>query len=114
MIIIQSLYIIQVAGNKSQRTNERGKRSTSQSSSHREDATRANNSRSNSRQSIEAIELGEDVMEQQQTGSRVHKYIVEAVVLKESWPMSPAHWEFVGKLKEAEKQELKGGLCNFE
>jgi hypothetical protein len=78
-----------------------GKRSSSQASSQR-DETVGKASRSNSRQSIEAEAFGEE-----NDVNRVHKYIVEAVVVKDSWPLSPSHWEFVNKLKEAEKQELK-------
>ena len=37
-----------------------------------------------------------------------HKYIVEAQVLKDSWPLSEASWVFVQMLKELEKNELKG------
>ncbi|WAR07044.1 ADGB-like protein [Mya arenaria] len=36
-----------------------------------------------------------------------HKYIIEAQVLKESWPLSEAAWNFVQMLKEMEKNELK-------
>ncbi|XP_052808177.1 androglobin-like isoform X3 [Mya arenaria] len=38
---------------------------------------------------------------------RPHKYIIEAQVLKESWPLSEAAWNFVQMLKEMEKNELK-------
>ena len=37
-----------------------------------------------------------------------HKYIIEAQVLKDSWPLSEASWAFVQMLKELEKNELKG------
>ncbi|XP_053398044.1 androglobin-like [Mercenaria mercenaria] len=39
---------------------------------------------------------------------RPHKYIIEAQVLKDSWPLSEASWAFVQMLKEMEKNELKG------
>ncbi|XP_060593126.1 androglobin-like isoform X19 [Ruditapes philippinarum] len=38
---------------------------------------------------------------------RPHKYIVEAQVLKDSWPLSESSWNFVQMLKEMEKNELK-------
>ncbi|XP_052244735.1 androglobin-like isoform X7 [Dreissena polymorpha] len=38
---------------------------------------------------------------------RPHKYIVEAQVLKDSWPLSESSWQFVQMLKELEKNELK-------
>ncbi|XP_053396619.1 androglobin-like isoform X26 [Mercenaria mercenaria] len=38
---------------------------------------------------------------------RPHKYIIEAQVLKDSWPLSEASWAFVQMLKEMEKNELK-------
>ncbi len=84
-----------------------GKRSSSQASSQRDEVSGGKASRSNSRQSITepdglGDEIGGDI-----SSNRVHKYIVEAVVLKESWPLSSSHWDFVNKLKEAEKQELK-------
>ena len=37
----------------------------------------------------------------------MHKYIIEAVVLKDSWPLSPAHWLFVNSLKENESSDSK-------
>lgn len=36
-----------------------------------------------------------------------HKYIVQAVVLHNSWPLSESSWTFVQMLKEQEKNELK-------
>ena len=36
-----------------------------------------------------------------------HKYIIEASVLKESWPLSLSQWAFVNNLKENEAAELK-------
>ncbi|KAL4233261.1 hypothetical protein ACF0H5_007945 [Mactra antiquata] len=36
-----------------------------------------------------------------------HKYIIEAQVLKDSWPLSEASWTFVQMLREMEKNELK-------
>ncbi|KAL5010667.1 hypothetical protein ScPMuIL_012972 [Solemya velum] len=36
-----------------------------------------------------------------------HKYIIQAVVLRNSWPLSEASWSFVQSLKEAEKNDLK-------
>ncbi|KAK3097303.1 hypothetical protein FSP39_008511 [Pinctada imbricata] len=36
-----------------------------------------------------------------------HKYIVQATVLKNSWPLSESSWAFVQMLRELEKNELK-------
>ncbi|XP_019639273.1 PREDICTED: androglobin-like isoform X4 [Branchiostoma belcheri] len=36
-----------------------------------------------------------------------HKYILQAVVLRKSWPLSTSQWAFVNQLKELEKTELK-------
>lgn len=38
----------------------------------------------------------------------VHKYVIEASVLNNSWPLSERNWAFVTQLKEQEKNELKG------
>ena len=40
-----------------------------------------------------------------------HKYIVQATVLRNSWPLSESCWAFVQLLKEQEKNELKGESC---
>ena len=37
-----------------------------------------------------------------------HKYIIQAVVLRNSWPLSESQWVFVQGLKELEKAEIKG------
>eukprot|EP00057_Strongylocentrotus_purpuratus_P006163 XP_011660637.1 PREDICTED: androglobin isoform X28 [Strongylocentrotus purpuratus] len=36
-----------------------------------------------------------------------HKYIIQAKVMRKSWPMSESSWAFVQVLKELEKNELK-------
>ncbi|CAF0817974.1 unnamed protein product, partial [Didymodactylos carnosus] len=36
-----------------------------------------------------------------------HKYIIQAVLLRKSWPLTPTQWQFVEQLKEQEKNELK-------
>ncbi|XP_035685724.1 androglobin-like [Branchiostoma floridae] len=36
-----------------------------------------------------------------------HKYILQAIVLRKSWPLSTSQWAFVNQLKELEKTELK-------
>ncbi|KAL3881172.1 hypothetical protein ACJMK2_027629 [Sinanodonta woodiana] len=38
---------------------------------------------------------------------RPHKYVIQAMVLKDSWPLSETSWAFVQMLKEMEKNELK-------
>ncbi len=40
--------------------------------------------------------------------SRAHKYVIQAQVLRNSWPLSESNWNFVQTLKEMEKNELKG------
>ncbi len=40
--------------------------------------------------------------------TRPHKYIIQAQVLRNSWPLSESSWAFVQILKEMEKNELKG------
>ncbi|KAK7107723.1 hypothetical protein V1264_015593 [Littorina saxatilis] len=39
--------------------------------------------------------------------NKPHKYIVQATVLRNSWPLSESCWTFVQMLKEQEKNELK-------
>lgn len=39
--------------------------------------------------------------------NKPHKYIVQATVMKNSWPLSESSWTFVQQLKEQEKNELK-------
>lgn len=43
-----------------------------------------------------------------------HKYIIQAMVLKNSWPLSESSWAFVQMLKDLEKNELKGQLLPLE
>ena len=76
---------------------QKNKRSSSQTSI---SDHKANVSRSNSRLSVEPENDDDSLI-------KTHKYIIEASVLKESWPLSPSNWEFVNKLKEAEVSELK-------
>ncbi len=40
------------------------------------------------------------------------KYIVQAQVLRNSWPLSEAHWAFVQMLKDIEKHDLHGTFIN--
>ena len=40
--------------------------------------------------------------------SQPHKYVIQAVVMRDSWPLSEVQWAFVQTLKEIEKNELKG------
>ena len=37
-----------------------------------------------------------------------HKYIIQALVLRGSWPLSESQWAFAQGLKQLEKEELKG------
>lgn len=79
---------------------DKSRRSNSQTST--SDNLKINHSRSNSRQSIDPEP------EEPEASFKPHKYIIEATVLKESWPLSPANWDFVTKLKETENSEMKG------
>ena len=47
-------------------------------------------------------------MEEGSKEVRPHKYIIQAVVLRNSWPLSESQWTFVQMLKEMEKNDLKG------
>ena len=40
--------------------------------------------------------------------TRPHKYIIQAMVLRDSWPLNQHQWAFVQELKDKEKDELKG------
>jgi len=37
-----------------------------------------------------------------------HKYVIQAMVLRDSWPLNQHQWAFVEELKEKEREELKG------
>ncbi|KAK3803170.1 hypothetical protein RRG08_067346 [Elysia crispata] len=56
-------------------------------------------SRNSMRSDAELAERFED--------TRPHKYIIQATVLQNSWPLSESSWRFVQILKEMEKNELK-------
>ncbi|XP_041351984.1 androglobin-like isoform X2 [Gigantopelta aegis] len=45
--------------------------------------------------------------DQDEISMKTHKYIIQATVLKNSWPLSESSWTFVQMLKEMEKNELK-------
>ena len=40
-----------------------------------------------------------------------HKYFIQAVVLRKTWPLSRTQWAFVQALKEKELEDLKGKLA---
>ena len=61
--------------------------------------------RSSTRQSMYS---GEGEQDADQEESKPHKYIIQAQLLRNSWPLSEANWAFVQMLKEMEKNELKG------
>lgn len=44
---------------------------------------------------------------------RPHKYVVQAMVLRDSWPLNQYQWAFVQELKEKEKEELKGTFSHI-
>lgn len=37
-----------------------------------------------------------------------HKFVIQATVLRGSWPLSESQWLFAQQLRENEKEELKG------
>lgn len=39
--------------------------------------------------------------------AKSHKYVLEAIVLRDSWPLTPSQWTFVNSLKESEIAEQK-------
>ncbi|XP_065057122.1 androglobin-like isoform X2 [Rhopilema esculentum] len=52
-------------------------------------------------ESSETIDQAADDPEQPQT----HKYIIQAVVLRDSWPLSQSQWSFISMLKHIEKTD---------
>lgn len=38
---------------------------------------------------------------------RPHKYVIQAVVMRSSWPLTPSQWAFVQELREQEKNEMR-------
>ncbi|XP_067675678.1 androglobin-like isoform X1 [Haliotis asinina] len=52
-------------------------------------------------------EAGISDLEPEEKDTKPHKYIVQATVLKNSWPLTEREWAFVQTLKEQEKNELK-------
>ena len=56
---------------------------------------------------------GEGEQDADQEESKPHKYIIQAQLLRNSWPLSEANWAFVQMLKEMEKNELKGIVAIF-
>ncbi|XP_046325515.2 androglobin-like isoform X6 [Haliotis rufescens] len=52
-------------------------------------------------------EAGVSDLEPEERDTKPHKYIVQATVLKNSWPLTEREWGFVQTLKEQEKNELK-------
>ncbi|ELT91375.1 hypothetical protein CAPTEDRAFT_224147 [Capitella teleta] len=62
---------------------------------------RGSRSSSRSRHSVASMDE-EDDKEQ-----KPHKYVIQAVVMRSSWPLSEVQWAFVQTLKEIEKNELK-------
>ncbi|XP_022081747.1 androglobin-like [Acanthaster planci] len=61
-----------------------------------------------SRGSADRFEDGGDEAE-----FRPHKYIIQAKVLRKSWPLSESSWAFVQVLKELEKNDLKAYATTF-
>ena len=65
--------------------------------------------RAGSRTSLEGAEE-DDTVAELKVESRPHKYVVQAIVLRDSWPLNQHQWAFVQELKEKEKEELKGAF----
>lgn len=39
---------------------------------------------------------------------QIHKYIIQAQVLRDSWPLSKSAWEFVAMLKSLDRIDIEG------
>ena len=39
---------------------------------------------------------------------QIHKYIIQAQVLRDSWPLSKSAWEFVAMLKNLDRLDVEG------
>ena len=39
---------------------------------------------------------------------QIHKYIIQAQVLRDSWPLSKSAWEFVAMLKSLDRIDVEG------
>lgn len=82
--------------NKHSKANNR-----SSSANSNEKAAQDKASRSSSRQSNLNADLEDEEL------NKPHRYIIEATVLKDSWPLTPTQWNFVSLLKEHESNESK-------
>ncbi|XP_013419771.1 androglobin-like [Lingula anatina] len=64
-------------------------------------------SRAGSRTSSRHSDLPPLDPEEEEKENRPHKYIIQAMVMRNSWPLSESSWTFVQMLKDMEKNELK-------
>ena len=39
---------------------------------------------------------------------KVHKYVIQAQVLRDSWPLSKSAWEFIAMLKNLDRLDVEG------
>ena len=39
---------------------------------------------------------------------KVHKYVIQAQVMRDSWPLSKSAWEFIAMLKNLDRLDLEG------
>ncbi|XP_074663197.1 androglobin-like [Tubulanus polymorphus] len=83
----------------SSRTSNRGVVSRSQSRNRNVNSARSN------REDSAVCSHHSDVDDSEE--DKPHKYIIQALVLRNSWPLSENQWTFVQQLMELEKNELK-------
>ncbi|CAH1799230.1 unnamed protein product [Owenia fusiformis] len=93
----------------SKMSNAGGKNSKLGSNRHRRGSGSSNHGGRASHMSREDLSMldhaGDE--EEDEESRKPHKYIVQAMVLRNSWPLSESSWNFVQQLKEQEKNELK-------
>ncbi|XP_064627067.1 androglobin-like isoform X5 [Lineus longissimus] len=94
----------------SSRASERGRAGASTSSQGVSPGRkkRSDSAKSEGRASVSS-HLSEVLLEGLEEGQEIkpHKYIIQATVLRNSWPLSESSWAFVQQLQQLEKDELK-------
>ncbi|XP_025099309.1 androglobin-like isoform X4 [Pomacea canaliculata] len=71
-----------------------------------------NESAADGRQSESSQHSEIGISDELEKEAKPHKYIVQATVLRNSWPLSESSWVFVQTLKEQEKNELKDEMLS--
>ncbi|KAJ8026646.1 Androglobin [Holothuria leucospilota] len=93
----------------SSRSSAKGNRasSTSLGSGKRNRSATSNDGRASAKIRESSSDFGKLEGEIDENEFKPHKYVVQAKVLRKSWPLSESSWAFVQVLKELEKNELK-------